>query len=92
MDESARVIATSTHNIFQSRSESCLSWYAYVLFFSVALEQQFDLKIVVQIYVKSAELYCYINEAVDVEYFLLHLFTKIPNFLNVACSTIFKHK
>ncbi|KAL5253326.1 hypothetical protein ACHWQZ_G013196 [Mnemiopsis leidyi] len=28
MDESARVIATSTHNIFQSRSESCLSWSA----------------------------------------------------------------
>ena len=31
MDESARVIATSTHNIFQSRSESCLSWYAELL-------------------------------------------------------------
>ena len=31
MDESARVIATSTHNIFQSRSESCLSWYAGLL-------------------------------------------------------------
>ncbi|XP_063681948.1 uncharacterized protein LOC134816877 [Bolinopsis microptera] len=28
MEDSARVIATSTHNIFQSRSDSCLSWSA----------------------------------------------------------------